>query len=408
MAATLTTYTGGGVAGDLDDASNWDNGIPNTAEFEAVIDSTAHNIFTTSALTMGKLRCEDGWTGTSFTLNNTFNIDDSGSQDGSLKFEGNVTNTNEGNSQLLDTNSRTFTVDGLATFSSASASGEQYAVKFSGTSGTKTFRGGLKTASSTDGRLFWTQTSTGLSGSGDVDLRRTTVTVGGTATISITGVLYPSAGDDFDDVTKVGTTVVGGTNVFSFTGDYVTFVDGILNLDTNSVASKCGGSITESFSSAGKGIIFPSDLTKELEMVGSGATSIDTALSALALGSLKINTSGGTVQFANAQDINGKVTLADGTLDGNSNDHTVAGGWDQSGGGSFTADTNTITFDAASGTHLINGADFHKIDIDASGSVHKMNGAIGCNIFILNDCELDPDGNTLTSSESFNGNHSGL
>ncbi|MFC1480189.1 filamentous hemagglutinin N-terminal domain-containing protein, partial [Candidatus Omnitrophota bacterium] len=73
--------------------------------------------------------------------------------------------------------------------------------------------------------------------------------------------------------------------------------------------------------------------------------------------------------LAGTLDVNGNLTITQGTLDADSQDITVAGNWTNSSSGIFVPNTQTVTFDATSGAKAItsNGSPFYHITFNDGG-----------------------------------------
>ena len=98
-------------------------------------------------------------------------------------------------------------------------------------------------------------------------------------------------------------------------------------------------------------------------------------------------------RHASALDIEGDLTITDGTLDSNGQNVTVAGGWVNTGG-TYTSGSNTVTFDGA-GDHNINtggtgtGNDFNNVVINKTNATDTLT-------LITNDLDID---GTLTITQ---------
>ena len=79
--------------------------------------------------------------------------------------------------------------------------------------------------------------------------------------------------------------------------------------------------------------------------------------------------SGGTISLAATLDADGTVTLTAGTLDVSGTNYgiTVGGGWTDTGAGTFTEGTGTVTFD---GTGTVNSNEaFENVTINSAGTI---------------------------------------
>ena len=107
---------------------------------------------------------------------------------------------------------------------------------------------------------------------------------------------------------------------------------------------------------------------------------------------LAINSPSGTMTLNADLDVNGSLTITDGTLNTGNNDINVAGNWSNSG--SFVSGTGKVIFDGTS--NIVTGGtgdsnDFH--DVTLSGSVGSQSSAIA----IDNDFEITSTGKWYTN-----------
>ena len=107
---------------------------------------------------------------------------------------------------------------------------------------------------------------------------------------------------------------------------------------------------------------------------------------------LAINSPSGTMTLNADLDVNGSLTISDGTLNTGNNDINVAGDWSNSG--SFVSGTGKVIFDGTS--NIVTGGtgdsnDFH--DVTLSGTVGSQSSAIA----IDNDFEITSTGNWYTN-----------
>ncbi len=107
---------------------------------------------------------------------------------------------------------------------------------------------------------------------------------------------------------------------------------------------------------------------------------------------LAINSPSGTMTLDADLDVNGSLTIADGTLNTSNNDINVAGDWSNSG--SFVSGTGKVIFDGNS--NIVTGGtgdsnDFH--DVTLSGTVGSQSSAIA----IDNDFEITSTGKWYTN-----------
>ncbi|MBA4732231.1 MAG: Ig-like domain-containing protein [Candidatus Thioglobus sp.] len=128
----------------------------------------------------------------------------------------------------------------------------------------------------------------------------------------------------------------------------------------------------------------------------SGTITYDGTDTGLAYGNtyynLAINSPSGTMTLDADLDVNGSLTIADGTLNTGNNDINVAGDWSNSG--SFVSGTGKVIFDGTS--NIVTGGtgdsnDFH--DVTLSGTVGSQSSAIA----IDNDFEITSTGKWYTN-----------
>ncbi|MFA6573290.1 MAG: hypothetical protein WCT13_03900 [Patescibacteria group bacterium] len=204
-----------------------------------------------------------------------------------------------------------------------------------------------------------------------------TITLGGTTTIS-------------DDVIlNSGTLDVGSS------GNYALSVAGSWDIDGGVFQAQSG---TVTFNAA-----------SSTETIDPDGTTTDSFYD------LVFNDGGGSAHYdlAGALDVNHNLTITGGTVDNSSGNYavTVGGGWDNDD--TYTCGTETVTFDAVSGTHAIDadgtGTDsfYNTIFNDAGGSTTWQLSAIMDvnNDFTITGGTFDYNGsNTLTVAGDFTNN----
>lgn len=87
---------------------------------------------------------------------------------------------------------------------------------------------------------------------------------------------------------------------------------------------------------------------------------------------------GGTYQLSSAMQVNGDITISDGTFDATTYDITAKGNWAVTGGGIFTPQLRTVTFSkGGNSTQTINGGTFYNL------TTNNASGGTNCNVQLL-------------------------
>ena len=137
-------------------------------------------------------------------------------------------------------------------------------------------------------------------------------------------------------------------------------------------------------------------LTITTKDTDSGTITYDGSATGLKYGNtyynLAINSPSGTMTLDDDLDVNGSLTIANGTLNTSNNDINVAGDWGNSG--SFVSGNGKVIFDGNS--NIVTGGtgdsnDFH--DVTLSGTVGSQSSAIA----IDNDFEITSSGTWYTN-----------
>lgn len=123
------------------------------------------------------------------------------------------------------------------------------------------------------------------------------------------------------------------------------------------------------------------------------------------LNDVVLDFTGGTWTAADAMDIDGNLSITNGTLSPGSNTITVGGDWTVEAGGAFTFATSTVEFDGSGGTQTVdmNSNTFYNVTINrgASGNVVSLSSPMTIsNDLTLTVGRLYDEGNQISGSSA--------
>ena len=242
-----------------------------------------------------------------------------------------------------------------------------------------------------------------------------TFAMGGGSTQTITQNAGSIAGPFTVNKSAGTASIASGLNLS--TGSTCTVVEGTFGI--NGRTFTCGSTFTvedggtlQRFGTSGESLTTPTlNSGSTVTYTGDGDSAADTITITTMIATyhhLTINSTDGTTdtfQLGADLDINGLMTLTAGTLDVSSSNYgiTVGGGWTDTGAGTFTEGTGTVTFD---GTGTINSNEtFNNIAISAGTLTVSTNTLQAGGTFALSGGTLDMNGvgATMTGASTLSG-----
>jgi len=221
-----------------------------------------------------------------------------------------------------------------------------------------------------------------------------------------------------DDDLNVGTAGDIDTNGLAVTAGTLTVIEGTFSsvagggtwdIGTGGVTIGASGSLTATsgtFTVAGNWANNGTFTNSSGTVTFDGGATQSVTSGGSAFNNFMVNGTG--VQIQDALDVDGNLTLTAGDLDENGFDITVAGNWDDSGGGTFTAAGNTVTFDGAAGTHTLNAGNstFNNLTVNgSSGNIVRVVSNvidIGGNLEITSNNTFDLNGQSISNATLVN------
>ncbi len=374
------TWTGGGAAGDWDDADNWSGaaGYPDGANDKAVINlASSENINTGAVLTIGELELSGSYSGT-LTLGGALTLDDSGPWNGNLTISAGTLNTSGSNHRI--------NIDGNWSKTGGIFTSQSGTVDFTKSSSTQTLNSGGTGANNDFYNISHSGAGTLQLSTNNLEIDRNFTNSAGTFNASTRTVNF----------TASGFTITAGTNSF-----YNVIFDSGFGDSTISGTLYVAGYLRTDRTN--------NEIFGNIELNGSGNQTITGPATSGTHGHLSstnvtINKSGGSAILGSYMRFGSLTINADNTFDVSTNNHTLRielGNFTNYG--TFNARSGTVRFADSTGTLTPGSGTFNNVYFMRSDGKITIVGTLYVQGYLTSAKAGTTSSNTIAGNIQLNG-----